>query len=185
MQSKIQNGFHANSCFAQRLGEGSLLPDCFSTQSYIPGPLAGVAPSSSQSNSTVSSSPPVHPHTVLCAKFPSTLFSVCLWVTLRAELILAHPSLASRLPITSAEFLLPYKVISSNSEKWIPLGHSSAPRAEQAYLFISATFNYPPTIHAKENMVLKIPSKKDHIFVIFCEYRFYSNLNFIFIYHVP
>lgn len=127
MHSKIQNGFHASSRFVQRLREESLLPDCSSTQSYIPGPLPGVTLSSSWSNSTASSSLPVHPHTVLCAKFPSTLFSVCLWVTLRAELIPGQPSLASRLPITSAESLLPYKVISSNSEKWIPLGHSLLP----------------------------------------------------------
>lgn len=105
----------------------------------------------------------LHPHTVPLWQIPlcPLLLSVPV-VTLRAELVLGHPSLTSRLSITSAEFLLPYKVIFSSSEKWIPLGHCVAPRAQLAYLFISGTLNYSPITDAKENIVLKIPSKRPY-----------------------
>lgn len=123
-----------------------------------------------------------HPHTALChPPWPSSSKCVRGYTEDRDNTEQCH---ASRLSVTSAEFLSLYEVTLCIS--WVGCFWTTLLLLQQNWLFfVSARKLFPNLLCKSKYIVLKISFKKRPIFVIFCKYRFYSNLNLILKYHEP
>lgn len=106
---KTKMGFQTRSCSVQTLWEECLLPHALNTQSCICRPFFGGCSSSSRPMTQHLERCLCHPHTALChPPWPSSSKCVHGYTEDRDN---TGQCLASRLSITSAEFLSLYEVI--------------------------------------------------------------------------